>query len=230
MLDIMINDISCLTSAQLVSAITHSDAKSNMPVLREMIMVAEDTHFTIDQSKQLSPWLLNFAKEYCDSDDFQDKDSVLSAIRTGDSMLIPSYASSLIPLLKPGHFIETNLVTVKMIGRIFEAQPPSKIDEYCELSDEICLIAKSLLNQNVIIVSQSAAMAQLSVYALLAMASSKVQQMVEIIQQFNKDWFSQQILRKFYKLRNIWINRSTPIAEQPLELLNNMIQTMKNIK
>ncbi|MCK4786601.1 MAG: hypothetical protein KAV87_22770, partial [Desulfobacteraceae bacterium] len=118
-------DVSQLTSDQLVSAILHPEAESDIPLLREMIFIAEDANFTIEESKQLSPWLLNFAERHRDSSDPQNEPTVWSAIRTGASMLRPHAADCLRPLLEPGHSIETSLVTVKMLGRIFEAQPPA---------------------------------------------------------------------------------------------------------
>ena len=50
-------------------------------------------------------------------------------------------------------------MTVKMLGRIFEAQPPADVDQYPELAAEVRQIAESLLNRYAIASSQSAAMA-----------------------------------------------------------------------
>jgi len=213
---------------QLVSAILHPQAGSDMPHLREMILIAEDTGFSVEESKQLAPWLLNFAQKYRDSNDPQDEVAVWSAIRTGASMLRPQSTNLLFPLLEPGHSIETSLVTVKMVGRIFEAQPPAKIDEYKELANEVCRIAKSLLNLYAITSSQSAAMAQLAIYALAAMASSKTQQIVETVKQLGVIWFTRRTFRKLRELANIWASRPVPVAEKPKELLSETIQMLEH--
>lgn len=225
-IDTTTNDVSQWTSDQLTSAILHLGAESDMPRLREMILLAENTGFTVDQSKRLAPWLLSFAERRRDSSDPQDEAAVWSAIRTGASMLTPHDVNNLRPLLEPGHSIETSLVTVKMLGRIFEAQPPAEIDEHRDLADEVCQIAESLLNRYAITVSQSAAMAQLAIYALAAMASSETQRFVETIQQLGVTWFTQQTLRELRELRNIWANRLVPVAEQPRELLTKALQTL----
>ena len=224
--DTMTDDISQWTSDHLYSAILDADSESDMPRLREIILVAEDAGFTVAQSEQLAPWLLSFAERRRDSSDPHNEAAVWSAIRTGASMLTPHDVDNLRPLLEPGHSIETSLVTVKMLGRIFEAQPPAEIDEHRVLAGEACQIAESLLNRYAITVSQSAAMAQLAIYAIAAMASSETQRFVETIQQLGVTWFTQQTLRELRELRNIWASRPVPVAERPRELLTKALQTL----
>ena len=130
-------DVSQWPSAQLASEILQPQAESNMPALREMILTAEDTGFAPDQSGRLAPWLLSFAERHRDSSDPQDEAAVWSAIRTGASMLTQDAADRLRPLLQPGHSIETSLVAVKMLGRIFEAQPPADVDQHIDLSGDV---------------------------------------------------------------------------------------------
>jgi len=221
------DDVSQWTSDQLASAIVHPEAESDMPRLREMILIAEDTGFTVSQSEQLARWLLSFAERHRDSSDPQDEVAVWSAIRTGASMLTPDDTDGLRPLLEPGHSIETSLVMVKMLGRIFEAQPPAEVDEHQELAGEVCQIAENLLNRYAITISKSAAMAQLSIYALAAMASSKAQQIVETVQQLGVTWFTQQTLRELSGLRSIWSSRPVPVADRPQKLLDRAIQILE---
>jgi len=225
-MDTATDDVLQWTSDQLASAILGAEAEADMPRLREMILAVENTGFTIAQSEKLSPWLLSFATKYRDKNNPQDKAAIWSAIRTGASMLTPSYADRLLPLLEPGHSIETSLVTVKMIGRIFEAQPPAEVDKYPVLANEVLRIAEALLNRYAITVSQSAAMAQLVVYALVAMASSKTQQIVESVRQLGVSWFIQQTQRELRELRDIWASRPIPVAERPLELLDRAIESL----
>ncbi len=52
--------------------------------------------------------------------------------------------------------------TVKMLGRIFEAQPPAEVDEYKDLANDVYKIAELSLNPHVITASQIAAKAQLA--------------------------------------------------------------------
>lgn len=221
------DDVSQLTSDQLTLAILDPDAESDMPHLRDMIFIAEDTDFSIEESETLAPWLLSFAERFRDSDDPQDEAPIWSAIRTGASMLRPDVANCLCPLLEPGHPIETSMVAVKMLGRIFAAQPAAEVDEYQDLANEAFEIADSLLNRHAIESSQTAAKAQLAIYALAAMASSKIDDVVKKVQELNTPWFTRQILHELGELASTWAGRAVPIADPPKNLLDKIIQALK---
>jgi hypothetical protein len=212
----------------LASAIMQPDAEADMPRLREMILVAEDTRFSVAQSEQLSAWLLSFAQKHRHSEDPKDEAPVWSALRTGASMLRPNNVNCLGPLLEPGHSIETSLVTLKMIGRIFEAQPPAELDGYQHIAKEVCLIAQSLLNPHVITASQSAAKAQLAIYALVAMASSETASIIKSVQELGVTWFTRRTLRKLRKLNQIWASCSPTIEKAPRELLETALQMLES--
>ena len=112
------------------------------PRLRQLILMAEDFSCTPNTSALLAPCLLDIAIKYRDSQDLQGSSVVYSAIRTGASMLQPgsqgwkSAENRLLILLQPGHPIDTVLVTLKMIGRIFEAQPPEELNQHTNLVSE----------------------------------------------------------------------------------------------
>jgi len=220
------DDVSQWASGRLATEILRPDVESDMPRLREMILVAEDTGFTVDQSRQIAPWFLSFAEQRRDSNDPQDEAAVWSAIRTGASMLTPDAADGLRPLLQPGHSIETSLVALKMVGRLFEAQPPTEVDQHAALVGEIRQIAESLLNRYAITVSQSAAMAHLAIYALAAMGSSETQQMTELAQGLGAAWFSRRMQRKLRQLRDVWANRTAAVPNRPLALLGQAIEML----
>ncbi len=212
--------------AMLADKILHSNEENDWPYLRDLIILAEDTGFTPQQSARLAPRLLELAMRHRDSNDPQDKPVVWSAIRTGASMLRLNEAGCLRPLLDPGHSIETSLVTVKMLGRIFEAQPPGNVDQYPELAAEVCQIAKSLLNRYAIASSQSAAMAQLAIYALAAMASSSILRITQFVRDLQQSWFTDQVGHELRELRKYWDCRIAIVATGPRELLVRAIREL----
>ncbi len=226
-LDIKADNSYRWTSSELARAIQNLNIESDMTHLREMIMIAEDTSFTLEQSKQLAPWFIRFAEKYRDSNNPQDEAPVLSAIRTGASMLHPQGTNSLIPLLDPGHPIETSLVTIKMIGRIFEAQPPTEIDKYKDLAEKVYPAAEIVQNPFAITISRTAAIAQLAIYALSAMASSKTLEIAKFVKQSGITWFIQQILHDLHELNGIWSNRNISINSQPQKLLGRIIKNIE---
>jgi hypothetical protein len=218
----MNEDITQWDSAQLTKAILQAD-KSNMSRVREMIFQAEDTDFTIEESAQLSPWLLNFAEKHLylryDGSDYDH--AINSAIRTGASMLFPKDASNLLPLLQPGCC--TTLVAMKMMGRIFEAQPPTDIDQHIDLANDILQI----LNRHVIATQSSsevppAAYTILTIRAIITMGgSSTIDRIVEIIQGYDA-WAIKRLYHKLNELREVWWEKGS-VSENIMEFLGQVI-------
>lgn len=214
------------TSDRLTDELHKFDIEDDWPRLRELVLTAEDTNFSVKQSKLVAPALLMLATQYRDSDDPKDKPAVYSAIRTGASMLRPNESGCLLKLLAPGHPIDTSLVTLKMLGRIFEAQPPTKLNQHSDLTAKVGEIAKLLLNPYAIGNSQTAAMGQLAVYALAAMASDETLPIVQDVRRIGVSWFTQQTARELHELRSSWDARSAPAAPEVLELLDRAIQEL----
>ena len=217
------------TSDRLADELLRLDVEKDWPRLRELILIAEDFSFTLDKSTLLAPRLLYLAVQYRDSNDQQDAPGVFSAIRTGASMLRPTEARCLLALLEPGHTIETSLVALKMLGRIFEAQPPERPDQYTDLADEVRGIAESLLNRYAIASSQSAATAQLAVCTLAAMASNETLPIVQAVRRLGVSWFSQQTARELRELQSSWNARSVPVAPGVLGLLERAMNELQAI-
>ena len=216
------------TSDQLEHELLNCDPENDWPRLREIIFQSEDAAFSPEQSAQLAPRLLELAERHRDSNDPQDEPVVWSAIRTGASMLRPTEAECLLPLLEPGHPIETSLVTLKMLGRVFEAQPPDDIDQHEALAREARKIADLLLNHFAIATSQSAAMAQLAVYALAAMGSSHLVTSVRSIRQLAVDWFTRRTVRKMRELDEFWQSRRSNVASAHRDLVSGALTELQN--
>jgi len=220
------DDLTQCPPSDLIAEILNPSAAKDVSRLRELILIAEDTDFSPQESALLAPWLLNFALQQRDSNDPEDTPVVWSAIRTGASMLKPEAADQLRPLLEPGHPIETSLVALKMLGRIFEAQPPTDVDQHLTLAADVRGIATLLLNRYAITISQSATMAQLAIHALAATASSEAIPVAETTRELKVAWFTQGTTRELRDLREAWQSRSTPVADGPRELLDAVMRTL----
>ena len=89
-------DIPALEAEEIMQRLTGSVEWAE---LRDVILQAEDIEFTVDQSQQIAPRLLELAQCHRDSSDPQDRPVVWAAIRTGASMLRSTDAARLLPLL-----------------------------------------------------------------------------------------------------------------------------------
>jgi len=193
------------TSDDLTEELLALDIEKDGLPLRELVLLAEDFSFTSEQSERLAPRLLEIAIRYRDSNDPQDTPFVFSAIRTGASMLRPYETNRLLPLLESGHSIDTILVVLKMLRRIFEVQPPEGLDQYAELTSKVRGIVDSLLSPYSLIVSgRNAALAELSILALAAMGSSDTLDIMRSIRQLGVSWFSQQVKHELCELQGSW--------------------------
>ncbi len=203
------------------------NSEDKYDVTKEMIYQIEDTGFTVEQSEIISPWLIGFAIRFQGSDHSKDAYIVWSAIRTGASMLHPDQVECLFPLLEKGHQIDTSLVTIKMIGRIFEAQPPSKVGEYENIAEKVHDFVSPMLDRYLVALpSRDGATATLCATALVAMGSEKIYPILEKVE--NKEgWFREYVLHNTEELRTTWKKRKDPISSQMDEFINETINFLR---
>jgi hypothetical protein len=219
-------DVSTWAPSRLAGVILRTDVQDTWKAIRTYILAAEHMGFTRAQNTRLAPRLLDIAVAHRDSSDPLDEPVVLSAIRTGASMLHPEQAHRLEPLLESGHAIETSLVAMKMLGRVFEAQPPSGVDQYADLATEVGKIARDLLKAPMLASRRSSAFAQLAVYALAALGSSEIEPVAELVRNIGREWFVQQTARELRQLLEYWKQQSMAVAAPPRALLEQSIRTM----
>ncbi len=224
------------TVYELLSDIMNPDIESDITHIRETIHLAEDTDFTVEESKIVSPWLLNFAKEYRDSLDTEDEYPVYSAIRTGASMLSTEEVECLFPLLADGHKIETSLVTVKMIGRIFKAQPPSGIGRYELVANEIYnnIIVPMTDKPMAVLSHRDAARVELCLTSMIAMGSALIAISTDSISDvlekvIDETWFKKYLLHNVQELRATWSKRAEPISPIMKKSLDDIINFLEEI-
>ena len=213
----------------LFNKIMDKKLEEDMIEFRTIVFLIEETDFLIDQNKKLSHRLLAFAEKYRDIEK-ADTGTIYSAIRTGASMLKPEKTDILISLLTAGHKIETSLVTIKMIGRIFEAQPPKDVNQYEKLATIIRKIADSLINPYSIMSSESAAQAQLALFALSSMASEQSLEVMTNIIKMKSKWFTISTLHSLNKLKKVWDSQESSTNKNVIFLLNRLIDgTQRNL-
>lgn len=212
---------------ELLLDIMNPDIESDREYVREIIHLAEDTDFSIEESKIVSPWLLNFALENRDGDDLDD--AIYSAIRTGASMLYPSEVECLFPLLEKGHKIDTSLVAIKMIGRMFEAQPPSKMGEYENIAEKIYDFLNPMLDRHLVVSpGRDGAIAELCTTSLVAMGSKKIYPILEKVKDKEK-WFRQYLLHNMKDLKVAWQSRTVPVDSSVAKFLNKVIEILEEM-
>jgi hypothetical protein len=217
-----------LSASTIANGLLELDLERDKSRLRELIILAEDREFSTGQNAKLAKRLLDLALAYRDSNDMEDEPVVWAAIRTGASMLRPTEAPVLLPLLEPGHTIETSLVAMKMLGRIFEAYPPTDIDQNSDLVRKVREIVDSLLNRYAVAMTRNAAMVQLAVYALVAMGAVDSPEVIQRIRELDFSWFTRATSRKLHELLEYWRTPSSTARPGPLGLLEDALKKLES--
>ena len=214
------------TVYKFILDIMNPEIKSDIVRVREVIFLAEDTSFSREQSKVISEWLLGFALKNRNNPD--NIDAVYSAIRTGASMLFPESVKCLLPLLEDDGVFNVSRVTVKMIGRIFEAQPPSEIGQYEYMAKRVFNIVDSILDGSELS-SGDGAMAELGITSLAAMGSETVFQILKKLKN-QEQWFKNYVLHNLSELKIAWSDNASRMASWGMsEFLNGVIEFLENI-
>ena len=195
--------------------------------LRQAILNAEDSQFTPEQNRRLAPRLLSLANRLRNSNDPDDRPIVYAAIRTGAFMLHPEECHLLHPLMDSNYPIETSGVTVKMIGRIFEAQPPAGVDRYPETATDLIDFLKPFMNRHVLTIPQNAAMGQLTIYALAAAASNHALDAIRRVNQLGIAWFKRRTSRNLRELQDRWQEQSAQIATDHRALIERTLAELQ---
>lgn len=216
------------SAAEIANHLLKLDQDRDKSRLRELIILAEDREFPPEQNKGLATRLLDLALAYRDSNDLEDEPVVWAAIRTGASMLRPTEAPALLPLLEPGRAIETSLVAMKMLGRIFEAYPPTDIDQNSDLARKVREIVDSLLNRYAVAMTRNAAMVQLAVYALVAMGAGDSPEVIQRIRELDFSWFTRATSCKLHELLEYWRTPSSTAGLGPLGLLEDALKKLES--
>lgn len=195
-------------------------------LLRELIIIIEDVQFSKSQGDHLSKLLIEFAIEERDNENSSYGSAVVhSAIRTGASMLRPDQVGLLIPLLQRGSVIDTTIVTLKMIGRIFEATPPCRPNQHKKIADMVLMFAYRYTPS----FSDDAVYSELAICAAAAMASDRLIYVIRVITR-NSDypkWFKNDVLRDLQRLYSVWCDKKPDVDNGILKSLADSIEYLR---
>lgn len=187
----------------------------------------EDVQFSQCQSDCISKLLIDFAIEERDNDNSSYGSAIVySAIRTGASMLHRDQAHLLIPLLNKDCVVDTTLVTLKMIGRIFEAQPPYGYNYRDNMSKKIIESIEGCMYRLSI---RDAAHIQLAIFALAAIGSDETLEVVQMVLEHDncQKWLNNDILHRLQELHVHWSDMDPLPCDEIFTPLDMAISKLK---
>lgn len=197
--------------ADVANALLVRAPSCSIPEVGTWVLRAEDCQFSRSVSASLSSWLIDFAVSHRDDSVCNSETFVWSAIRTAASMSAANDSEALLPLLEPGHGVETSLVTLKMLGRIYEAYPPAETGHGTPgVHAKVWEIVDATLNRHVVDESRGAAKAILAIVALAGLASPKLLDVAGRISALRMPWFARRVRRKLVSLLEAWCHKANP--------------------
>ena len=184
--------------------------------LAALIYAAEDLRFdSTDQQNEIADILQNIALKMKDHAPAQLEQVINSAIRRFASLVEEDKADQLIPFLKNTDGLDTRLVALQSVGRIFEVAPLQEDSVTLALRNRLFDMAKKLLLSDVLVAGETSAMAQQAVYGLASMGDKRLHDCVVQIEALNLPWFKQIIQNDLNRLRELWKQSGIDVQESP---------------
>jgi len=210
-----------------------TDADTDHPWRRLLVIAAEGIRFTDDQDRELLPALTAFIHRFRDSNDRENQIAVCSAIRTCVGLTPTTQIESVGAFLEPGHraypSLDTLLETVKMIARKFAANPPESPNEHPTLSCQLERLARAYMSPYVLPHGKNAALAMNALQAVVGSASPGMHGLIADANTSCPAWFRQQLQRRLRRLLREWEARLGDRAteHQPTNLVQEAIDRLE---
>lgn len=132
---------------------------------------------------------------------------VWSALRTWMSMIELEELPHLAPFLKRGKAVDTRLVVLKGLPRIFADTPPSQA--YPALADRAAELAIAYLHPDVLTPGPNSAMAQAAIHALAVLGDERTADILDQLLALDKLWLTQQLGLKLQETLDVWTASGT---------------------
>ncbi len=202
-----------LSPEQLIDEMTSKGI--NVPY--EIIFLIEITRFNTAQKQVLLPQLWQYIQAHRNSNRPDDLVATASAIRKYVSMAPVTRLGELAELLDAGYNcplpLELELEVAKMIYRNFEARPPTSTNSEPLLAARLWDMAQIYINPRVLLRDKNAAVASLSIEALVAMRSRHAMDAWSAAVNSPFKWFGEMVSDNLATLRQRWLERGAEGAE-----------------
>lgn len=168
------------------------------------VLSAEVVAFSPEETADVCRVLWDFVTQYRDSNSADNLIAVASAIRKLVAYLPGEELGRLAQLLESGHRtpvpLEIELEVTKTIVRKLSMQPPVSGDPEPHLATCLLEVARTYLNPRLIAREMHGATALNAVLALLLLRSPHAEEVIELVQNTQADWFIQLSTRRAKRL------------------------------
>ena len=129
---------------------------------------------------------------------------VWSAMRRFSSLMPPEEANDLVEFLDRKGVVDTRMVALQCVARVFHAGPPSDIATLEPLTQRVAEYAQKFLDPDVFAGGENSSIARNAVLALASLGSPKLQDCAARVNALGRRWLSIQVPRQLEELLDSW--------------------------
>jgi hypothetical protein len=181
-----------------------------------LVYAAENTHFEAPvQQERVRLRLRELVLELRQDSRAGTEHVVWSAMRRFSSLLPPEDANDLVEFLDRGGVVDTRMVALQCVGRVFQTAPPSDTAALGPLVQRVAEYAEKFLDPDVFAGGENSSIARNAVLALASLGSPKLQGCVARVNALGRRWLSFQIRRQLQELLDQWKSHSPESEDSP---------------
>jgi hypothetical protein len=170
-----------------------------------LVFAAENAFFsTPEQQTTVCARLRQIALELRKSPAAGTEQVVWSAMRRFTSLLPAEQADSLLEFLERRGPVDTRMVALQCIARVFEKEPPSDGLDRDALMRRVAEYADKFLDPDIFAGGENSVIARNAVVALAALGSAKLEDCIERAEAIGKRWFTARLKGDLLRILEAW--------------------------
>jgi len=170
-----------------------------------IVFAAENVHFKDpEQQARVRSRLRELALQLRELSRAGTEHVVWSAMRRFSSLTPPEEANDLLEFLDRKGVVDTRMVALQCIARLFHAAPPSDPAALEPLAGRVAEYAEKFLDRDVFAGGENSSIARNALLALAALGSPKLQDCVARVNVLGRRWLSRQVRRQLQELLDSW--------------------------
>ncbi len=129
---------------------------------------------------------------------------VWSALRRYGSLIESGAIHEMLPLLEPTGYVDTRLLALGCIARVFETRPPREASAFQELKDRAFAIADKLLDPDVFTSGEISAIAIQAVVVLSILGDARALECAAKAKALKREWVLRKLRRRLEAISQDW--------------------------
>ncbi len=194
-----------------------------------IVYAAENVHFKApEQQSRVRSRLRELAIELREVSQAGTEHVVWSAMRRFSSLMPSEEANDLVEFLDRKGVVDTRMVALQCVARVFHAGPPSDTAAFEPLVRRVGEYAEKFLDPDVFAGGENSSIARNAVLALAALGSPKLQDGAARVNALGRRWLSFQVRRQLQELLDSWKDQDPGSERSPaFEVVERALKTVQ---